>query len=192
MPKFEANDLHVQIVERIFILLTLNEEGAEKSCDNVLSELPLTKDTFLLLLGLTTNFIEECADSEGLTELGKTVFDFAGVSMPANQPWIGPNAFSHESGIHVAAVLNCPLTYECVPPEAVGNRRRLVLGKHSGTAIVKSRLAERGVSPSQERICDIVREIKKLGEMQGRVSDDQFWSIVEQVMSRPDDEGPCA
>ena len=130
--------------------------------------------------------------TEGLTELGKTVFEFAGVGMPVNQPWIGPNAFSHESGIHVAAVLNCPLTYECVTPESVGNRRRLVLGKHSGTAIVRSRLAERGVSPSQERICDIVREIKKLGEMQGRVSDDQFWEIVERVMSRPDDEGPCA
>jgi methanogen homocitrate synthase len=129
--------------------------------------------------------------TEGLTELGQLVFDYAKLSMPSNQPWIGPNAFSHESGIHVAAVLNCPLTYECVAPEVVGNRRRLVLGKHSGTAIIRSRLQERGVNPSQERVCDIVREIKRLGELQGRVSDEQFWKVVESVLSRPDDELPC-
>ncbi|UCE46179.1 MAG: homoaconitate hydratase [Methanobacteriota archaeon] len=126
---------------------------------------------------------------EGLTDLGELVFEFAGVSMPANQPWIGPNAFSHESGIHVAAVLNCPMTYESVPPEAVGNRRRLVLGKHSGTAIVLSRLGERGVSASQEEICGIVREIKRLGEKQGRVSDNEFWSIVDRMKSRSENSG---
>ncbi|UCE91685.1 MAG: homoaconitate hydratase [Methanobacteriota archaeon] len=130
--------------------------------------------------------------TEGLTDLVRTVYGFAGLSMPANQPWTGSNAFSHESGIHVAAVLNCPLTYECVPPESVGNRRRLVLGKHSGTAIVKSRLEERGITPSQERICDIVREIKRLGERQGRVSDDQFWRVVEEIMSPPDNRRPCS
>ena len=122
--------------------------------------------------------------TEGLTDLGDLVFEFAGVNMPANQPWIGPNAFSHESGIHVAAVLNCPMTYESVPPEAVGNRRRLVLGKHSGTAIVLSRLDERGVSASQEKICEIVREIKRLGEKQGRVSDNEFWAIVDRMKNR--------
>jgi len=128
---------------------------------------------------------------EGLTELGEMVFDSAGIRMPANQPWVGPNAFSHESGIHVAAVLNCPMTYECVAPETVGNRRRLVLGKHSGTAIVLNRLADRGVSASQEQICDIVREIKRIGERQGRVSDDEFWDIVDKTLSDGKDGRGC-
>jgi methanogen homocitrate synthase len=130
--------------------------------------------------------------TEGLTDLGRLVFDAAGIPMPANQPWIGPNAFSHESGIHVAAVLNCPMTYECVSPESVGNRRRLVLGKHSGTTIVKNRLSERDVSPTQEQICEIVREIKRRGEQHGRVSDDEFWDVVDAVLSasaRTDDCG---
>lgn len=119
--------------------------------------------------------------SEGLTDLTRMVFEAAKLPMPANQPWVGPNAFSHESGIHVAAVLSCPMTYECVNPEEVGNRRRLVLGKHSGTRIVKSRLDEKGVSVSQEQICDIVRAIKRAGEEHGRVSDDEFWSIVREI-----------
>ena len=130
--------------------------------------------------------------TEGLTELAGLVFDAAGVQIPPNQPWIGPNAFSHESGIHVAAVLNCPLTYECVPPEAVGNRRRLVLGKHSGTAIVRSRLSERNVDADQEEICEIVREIKRRGEQHGRVSEEEFWSIVDSVLTGTGSRSECS
>jgi isopropylmalate/homocitrate/citramalate synthase len=130
-------------------------------------------------------------ETEGLTDLTKAVFECAKLPMPANQPWVGPNAFSHESGIHVAAVLSCPMTYECVNPEEVGNRRRLVLGKHSGTHIVKSRLDEKGVSASQEQICDIVRAIKRAGEEHGRVSDEEFWTIVRDVMDRPDLNPDC-
>ena len=130
--------------------------------------------------------------TEELTDLNRMVFEAAGLPMPANQPWVGPNAFSHESGIHVSAVLNCPMTYECVDPEEVGNRRRLVLGKHSGTALVKSRLQERSVNASQEQICDIVRAIKKAGEEHGRVSEDEFWKIVDGVLARPEKNPDCA
>jgi isopropylmalate/homocitrate/citramalate synthase len=83
------------------------------------------------------------------------------------------------------------MTYECVDPEEVGNRRRLVLGKHSGTAIVRSRLDERSVKASQEQICDIVRAIKRAGEEHGRVSDKEFWQIVGQVLSKGSPNPDC-
>jgi len=129
--------------------------------------------------------------TEGLTDLSKFVFECAKLPMPTNLPWVGPNAFSHEAGIHVAAVLNCPMTYECVDPEQVGNRRRLVLGKHSGTALVKSRLDERQVKADQEQICNIVRAIKKAGEDHGRVSDEEFWKIVDEVLSKKTKGADC-
>ena len=65
----------------------------------------------------------------------------------------------------------------------MGNRRRLVLGKHSGTSIVRNRLSEREVDATQDQICEIVREIKRRGEQQGRVSDGEFWKIVNTVLS---------
>jgi methanogen homocitrate synthase len=130
--------------------------------------------------------------TEGLTDLTKLVFEAANLPLPPNQPWVGSNAFSHESGIHVAAVLNCPMTYECIDPEQVGNRRHLILGKHSGTALVKSRLEEKAVKASQDQICDIVRAIKKAGEDHGRVSDDEFWGIVEAVLGKNDKNPDCA
>lgn len=127
-----------------------------------------------------------------LTDLTRTVYEAAGMPLPATQPWVGNNAFSHESGIHVAAVLNCPMTYECVNPEEVGNRRRLVLGKHSGTALVKAWLGERSIGASQEQICDIVRAIKRAGEERGRVSEEEFWRIVDEVMSRTEKNPDCS
>ena len=130
--------------------------------------------------------------TEDFTGLGELVYRSSGLPLPVNQPWIGSNVFAHESGIHVSAVLNCPLTYECVSPDTVGNRRRLVLGKHSGTAIVRSRLAERSVVASQDQVCEIVRAIKVAGESQGRVSDEQFWSIVDSVVSGERRAGDCA
>jgi methanogen homocitrate synthase len=125
--------------------------------------------------------------TEEFTELSKMVYSYAKLEVPANQPFIGPNAFSHESGIHVDAVLNCPMTYEPVNPEEVGNRRRLILGKHSGTAIVKVRLEEMGLDASQDQICDIVRAIKRAGEDHGRVSDFEFFKIVEDVLGKKED-----
>jgi isopropylmalate/homocitrate/citramalate synthase len=130
--------------------------------------------------------------TESFTELTKLVFESANLPLPANQPWVGSNAFTHESGIHVAAVLNCPMTYECLDPEQVGNRRRLVLGKHSGTALVRSRLEERKILADQEQICDMVRAIKRAGEDHGRVSDEEFWKIVDVVMAKKDKNPDCA
>lgn len=120
--------------------------------------------------------------TEEMSELSKMVFSYAKLPVPSNQPWVGANAFSHEAGIHVAAVLNCPMTYECVDPEEVGNKRRLVFGKHSGTALVKTRLDEWKLSATQDQICEIVRGIKHAGEDHGRVSDYEFWKIVRDVL----------
>ncbi len=130
--------------------------------------------------------------TDQLTDLARYVYETTNMPLPVNQPWVGQNAFSHESGIHVSAVLNCPMTYECVNPEEVGNRRRLVLGKHSGTALVKARLSERGIGASQEQICDIVRAIKKAGEEHGRVSDEEFWKIVDDAVSREEKNPDCS
>jgi len=121
--------------------------------------------------------------TEGFTELTKLVFSSANLSIPPNQPWVGSNPFTHESGIHVAAILNCPMTYESVNPEEVGNKRRLIFGKHSGTALVKNRLVERNIAATQDQICDMVKAIKRAGEDHGRVPDEEFWKIVEDVMA---------
>ncbi len=54
-----------------------------------------------------------------------------------NKPIVGDFAFSHESGLHIAAILAHPLTYEPINPKMVGRHRRFFLGKFSGTKSIE-------------------------------------------------------
>jgi len=122
--------------------------------------------------------------TEKLTPIARKVSKCAGIKLPPTQPWVGDNAFAHESGIHVAAVLRDPETYEFLPPETVGNARRIVMGKHSGRSLISARLREREIDASSEQLDGIFAKVKKLGERNGNVSDREFWAIVKEVVSK--------
>ncbi len=63
-----------------------------------------------------------------------------------NKAIVGENAFAHEAGIHQHGMLANPLTYEIMTPASVGQpANKLVLGKHSGRAALRSRLKDLGV-----------------------------------------------
>jgi isopropylmalate/homocitrate/citramalate synthase len=116
-------------------------------------------------------------------QLSDMVSDYSGITVAKNQPLVGENIFSHESGIHVAAVMNNPATYECIPPELVGNQRRLILGKHTGTRVIEVKLAEQGVTATDNELELILDNVKKQGESNGSVSDNQFWSIANRILN---------
>jgi len=122
-------------------------------------------------------------DTTRLKEMAETITELTGNPIPRNQPLVGEYAFAHESGIHVAAVLNCPLTYESIPPEAVGNHRLLRMGKHSGITYIKKRIEELGFVASEEHICEILLKVKTMGEENGIVDDQEFRGIVQEVLS---------
>jgi methanogen homocitrate synthase len=119
---------------------------------------------------------------EKLTELCDLVGEYSKLPRPRNQPLVGPNVFAHESGIHVAAILECPMTYESIPPEAVGNRRRILMGKHTGMTYVRKRVDDLGMKASEEQLASILNEVKKQGQKKGRVSDDEFKMIVARTI----------
>lgn len=120
-------------------------------------------------------------DLTRMKELANRVHEYIGHPLPPKSPLVGDNAFTHESGIHVSAILNHPRTYESIPPDLVGNTRRLIMGKHSGKAIVEKKLEERGIELTQDQICIVLRQIKILGDYKGMVGDEEFWNIVEMV-----------
>ena len=121
-------------------------------------------------------------DCTKMKALSDTVCEFSGLHKPRNQPLVGTNVFAHESGIHVAAILNCPMTPMNRPPQAVGNERHIIMGKKTGVNYVKKRLVDMNVDATDEQATEICRRVKELGERIGRVSDDQFARIVHEVM----------
>jgi len=121
-------------------------------------------------------------DLTKLTHLSHLVAEVAKVPLHPNQPVTGENVFSHESGIHVAAVHANPFTYEPVTPESVGNERRILMGKHTGHRAIRHVLVERGTEFTSEQLELIYLEVKRRGEEQDHVPWDEFWSIVERVL----------
>jgi len=81
-------------------------------------------------------------DTSKLKELSELVSKASKVPISPIAPWIGANVFAHESGIHALAVKENPYTYECIPPEFVGNRRRILIGRGSGRTILREKLKE--------------------------------------------------
>lgn len=128
--------------------------------------------------------VETGIDLTQLTELSRLVEELSGVPREPHRPLVGDHAFAHESGIHVAAVLEDPATYEPLPPGAVGNARRVVLGKHSGRASVRHRLAALGVEEAtDEEVRTLLAEVKAQATAGGGPVDDAtFRALAEKVL----------
>jgi len=89
-------------------------------------------------------------------DICRMVEKFSGMRMQAHKPLVGKNAFSHESGIHVDAILKDTETYEVFDPSDIGMERKLVFGKHNGKAILrhmfKGKITEGNVSGVMDRV----------------------------------------
>jgi len=117
-------------------------------------------------------------DTTKFKELSEMVSNFTGMPVPKTHPFVGDNIFTHESGIHVAAILENPHTYEPILPELVGNKRNLVLGKHSGKHIIKQILDDHNIDANEKLVANITTQIKELGEKNGDVSIEEIMQIV--------------
>ncbi|MDD1763421.1 MAG: homoaconitate hydratase, partial [Methanobacteriaceae archaeon] len=114
-------------------------------------------------------------------ELSQLVEELTNMRVPDNKPIVGKNVFRHESGIHVDAVIEEPLTYEPFLPEMIGHQRRIVLGKHSGCRAVKAKLNECGIDVTRDELCKIVEKVKEKREEGKYINDDVFNQIIRSV-----------
>lgn len=79
-----------------------------------------------------------------LRELSYYVANASGRKIPTWKAIVGDNIFAHESGIHADGALKYPKTYEVFEPSEVGLERKIVIGKHSGTAAIIKNLNDKG------------------------------------------------
>ena len=83
-------------------------------------------------------------------------------------PYVGESAFATKAGIHASAILKEPATYEHVAPEAVGNRRRVLVSDQGGRSNLLSELERIGLridknDPRVTRLLEEVKERESLG-----------------------------
>jgi 2-isopropylmalate synthase len=82
--------------------------------------------------------------TERITELARIVEEKSDIRIPANKPVVGENAFSHESGIHAAGVIENSDTFEpgVMTPKMVGRTGERGLGRPTGTHSVGSDMVD--------------------------------------------------
>jgi len=107
------------------------------------------------LYGIDLNF-----KTDMFVEVAEYVSRASGRELPAWKAIVGSNMFAHESGIHADGALKNPKTYEAFHPEEVGLERQIVIGKHSGTASLRSKFLEYGIPLTQHQAEELLPKIR--------------------------------
>src|SRR5262249_517502 len=120
-----------------------------------------------------------------LWRLKRLVEEVTGIPVQAQEPVIGHNVYSHESGIHTHGVSIARRMYEPIPYEEIGGEAKFVYGKHSGSNILYDLLMRRageiGCTVDRDFVSDVLSEIKYQRAM--RVSQIQTATFINQYYS---------
>ena len=123
-----------------------------------------------------------------LTDLSRFVSELANRAPNDHHPFVGRSVFAHKGGIHVSAVLKHPETYEHIPPEMVGNERRVLVSELSGGSNVIYKARERGIELAKDSpaLKEVVATIKNL-EHQGyyfEAAEGSFELLLKKAVGR--------
>jgi 2-isopropylmalate synthase len=103
-------------------------------------------------------------------------------------PYVGESAFATKAGIHASAIMKEPATYEHVPPERVGNRRRLLVSDQAGKSNVLAELDRIGLKvdkddPRIARLLEVVKEREAIGYAY-EAADASFELLARRVLGK--------
>lgn len=129
-------------------VIGLGERAGNSALEEVVMAL---KHLYTIDLGFKTEMFREVAEY---------VSRASGRELPTWKAIVGTNMFAHESGIHADGALKNPRTYEAFQPEEVGLERQIMVGKHSGTAALKSKFAEYGIHLSDHKAQELLPKIR--------------------------------
>ncbi|MFI9778753.1 LeuA family protein [Streptomyces sp. NPDC051956] len=76
---------------------------------------------------------------------------------PRNKAIFGTYAFGTAAGIHQQGMLRNPATYEYVEPARFGRERSMLIGRHSGRAVLRHILDELRIEVSAEELGELYR-----------------------------------
>ncbi|MBM7868429.1 homocitrate synthase [Heliobacterium gestii] len=85
--------------------------------------------------------------------------------IPFSKPVVGRDAFTHASSIHVDGLQKDRSNYEAYPPEYVGRRHRIVLGKYSGRKPLVELLRAQGRDLDPEGMNQLLQNVRQLSQV---------------------------
>ncbi len=140
---------------------TLNGLGERCGNANLCSILPslILKEPFASQLetGISTEQLKT------LTRASRMLDEILNRAPTRHAAYVGPSAFAHKGGLHSSAMLKDTRTYEHVPPESVGNRRKILVSDQAGRSNLLARLADLGIDidAKDPRLTKLLEDVKQ-------------------------------
>ncbi len=139
---------------------TLNGLGERCGNANLTSIIPT-----LLLKSEFADYFETSVTPEKLrtlTHASRVLDELLNEAPNRHAPYVGESAFATKAGIHASALLKAPETYEHVPPESVGNERRILVSKQGGRSSLTSALERLGLPSDKDdmRVQALLDDVK--------------------------------
>ncbi len=139
---------------------TLNGLGERCGNANLTSIIP----ALLLKEDYATRFeigVSACA-LKTLTTVSRQLDELLNRQPNRHAPYVGESAFAHKGGIHASAVNKEPRTYEHVPPESIGNARKLLVSNQAGRSNILAELSRVGMEADKDdpRLATLLEDVK--------------------------------
>jgi len=140
---------------------TLNGLGERCGNANLITLIPTLK----LKPAFADRFEIGVSDDQlkAITSISHAFDEILNRSPDRQAPYVGETAFATKAGIHASAILKDPQTYEHVPPETIGNARRVLVSDQAGKSNLLGELARVGIDvdkgdPRLDRLLARVKE----------------------------------
>ncbi len=98
-----------------------------------------------------------------IARVSRALDDLLNRAADRHAPYVGESAFATKAGIHASAIMKEPATYEHVPPERVGNKRKLLVSDQSGRSNLLAELERIGfpVDKDDPRLSRLLHAVKE-------------------------------
>ena len=118
-----------------------------------------------------------------LTELSRYVYELANMNFRRGQAFVGMSAFAHKGGMHVHAVNRLASSYEHIPPETVGNERRILVSELSGRSNIVAKTTQLKIDQDPDLMKAILEKVQELENIgyQFEAAEASFDLLVKKV-----------
>jgi len=175
-----ANSLEAIRVGAMHVQGTINGFGERCGNANLSSIIPN------LALKMGYSVLSSPARLKQLKAVSDFVYEMANVRPNDKAAYVGHSAFAHKAGMHVDGVNKNPASFEHIPPESVGNERRVLISELSGTSNVFLKAVEMGLHLDKKspEVKDILKQLE-LMEKKGyefEAAEGSFKLLIQKVL----------
>ena len=158
----------------------LGERAGNTALEEVVMALKVRHDIMPFTTGV---------DTRKIMGISRRVSQVSGFPVQFNKAIVGKNAFLHESGIHQDGVLKNVETFEIMRPADIGlNEANIAMGKHSGRAALRAKLADLGYDLGDNQLKDVFVRFKALADRKKEVYDDDLVALVQDSAANTDSD----